>query len=330
MIKVRKREIDIAKGIGILLVVLCHVMSPVMENNKAMINVYRFVYTFHMPLFFFLAGLVSPVKKNDKRKQTQSKIERLVIPYFVWAIIYSPLKIVFANLARNNVQTPWWSLLLGNNPDGELWFLYILFLLSMVAIWILNEKNEKILFVLALVSTFFSPLFPSKYAFPGISLSFSCYQIGFYALGIYCGRSWADICNWIKSNIVWVVSLLISIFYGITVQVNGKEYWWLKSVAATASIIFIMALSLYLCKSNKKICRALDYLGSHSMEIYIIHAPILIIGRKVLPGYLGRNWGYVIVLAILAVVVSLIFDRCVLDRWLWMGRLLVGKKKKVQ
>lgn len=66
------------------------------------------------------------------------------------------------------------------------------------------------------------------------------------------------------------------------------------------------------------------------MEIYIIHAPILIIGRKVLPGYLGRNWGYVIVLAILAVVVSLIFDRCVLDRWLWMGRLLVGKKKKVQ
>lgn len=53
MIKVRKREIDIAKGIGILLVVLCHVMSPVMENNKAMINVYRFVYTFICRFSFF-------------------------------------------------------------------------------------------------------------------------------------------------------------------------------------------------------------------------------------------------------------------------------------
>lgn len=80
-----------------------------MKNNVIMNNVYGFIYTFHMPLFFFLAGVVAPINKKDKKKQTRSKIERLMIPYFAWAIIYSPLKIMFADLARNAVQIPWWS-----------------------------------------------------------------------------------------------------------------------------------------------------------------------------------------------------------------------------
>ena len=156
---------------------MCHTMSPVMKNSEIMTTLYRFVYTFHMPLFFFLAGIVAPLGKTDKWGQTKSKIERLMISYFVWAIIYWPLKIVFVDLARNNTRIPWWSLLLGNNPDGELWFLYVLFVLSLVTIWVVNEKTEKILLVIALILTFFSPLYPAKYAFPGISLSFSCYQV---------------------------------------------------------------------------------------------------------------------------------------------------------
>ena len=55
--------------------------------------------------------------------------------------------------------------------------LYVLFVLSLVTIWVVNEKTEKILLVIALILTFFSPLYPAKYAFPGISLSFSCYQV---------------------------------------------------------------------------------------------------------------------------------------------------------
>lgn len=322
----RRREIDTAKGIGILLVVLCHAISPVMKNNVIMNNVYGFIYTFHMPLFFFLAGVVAPINKKDKKKQTCSKIERLMIPYFAWAIIYSPLKIMFADLARNAVQIPWWSLLLGNNPDGELWFLYVLFLLSLVVIWCLNENNKRILLVLALIITFFSPLFSSKYAFPGISLSFSCYQIGFYALGIYCSARWEAACNWIQKKNVSLASFVICTLYGAMIQWGG--YWWIKSAVTIVSIIFLMSISIRLSKSNGKISGALDYLGCHSMEIYIIHAPILIIGRKVLPHYVGKNWGYVIVLTTLAVVLSLIIDKCILNRWQWMGRLLVGKKCK--
>ena len=47
----RIRYIDVARGIGILLVVAAH-------NDLALVSLllYRFIYSFHMPLFFFLSG----------------------------------------------------------------------------------------------------------------------------------------------------------------------------------------------------------------------------------------------------------------------------------
>lgn len=50
---------DIAKGIGIILVVIGHTMSPIMSGNEIMEEFYSILYVFHMPLFFLLAGLVS-------------------------------------------------------------------------------------------------------------------------------------------------------------------------------------------------------------------------------------------------------------------------------
>ena len=47
----RIEYIDIAKGIGILLVVMGH-------NDFALVSpfAYKLIYSFHMPLFFFLSG----------------------------------------------------------------------------------------------------------------------------------------------------------------------------------------------------------------------------------------------------------------------------------
>jgi fucose 4-O-acetylase-like acetyltransferase len=57
----KKRSIflDIARGVGIILVVIGHTMSPVMTGNAVMEAAYQILYVFHMPLFFFLAGLVA-------------------------------------------------------------------------------------------------------------------------------------------------------------------------------------------------------------------------------------------------------------------------------
>ena len=92
----RNSSFDITKGIGIILVIIGHTMSPIMSGNKAMEKFYSILYIFHMPLFFLLSGLVSRkliggisnqfILKADLIKQ---RAVRLMIPYFSWAIIYS-------------------------------------------------------------------------------------------------------------------------------------------------------------------------------------------------------------------------------------------------
>ena len=49
----RDKVIDVAKGIGIILVILAHVLKG--KN----IFVLEVIYYFHMPLFFFISGLLS-------------------------------------------------------------------------------------------------------------------------------------------------------------------------------------------------------------------------------------------------------------------------------
>ena len=62
--------VDIAKGIGIVLVLLGHAPRDSMRMQYPLIDfLYYFIYSFHMPLFFFLAGMIfghTQIKKPSK------------------------------------------------------------------------------------------------------------------------------------------------------------------------------------------------------------------------------------------------------------------------
>ena len=71
----RIEYIDILKGIGIILVVLGHV-----TKNEALSS---FIYAFHMPLFFYIAGMFL----RDKPGFTKSHARSLLIPYIFFGFI---------------------------------------------------------------------------------------------------------------------------------------------------------------------------------------------------------------------------------------------------
>ncbi len=73
----RKNWIDAAKGYGMILVILGHITeySPV-----GMI-----IYSFHMPLFFFLSGYLFSTKRSFGDFAC-NKTRRLIIPYFAYAV----------------------------------------------------------------------------------------------------------------------------------------------------------------------------------------------------------------------------------------------------
>lgn len=64
--KNRITSIDYAKGLAIICVVLGHVLYfCIYEQHTETSSLFSFIYSFHMPLFFFLSGLVVSVKAKS-------------------------------------------------------------------------------------------------------------------------------------------------------------------------------------------------------------------------------------------------------------------------
>lgn len=61
----RIEEVDISKGIGMVLVITGHLCVSASLRN--------FIYSFHMPLFFILSGIVYNIARTRARKAIQIK-----------------------------------------------------------------------------------------------------------------------------------------------------------------------------------------------------------------------------------------------------------------
>ena len=147
-------EINILKGIGILLVVLGHTETPLSTV----------IYTFHMPLFFLLSGYCFSITKYRNFKPfLLSRIKSLVVPYFSFSLIifalyianrylhfYAPLNIslrdAFIGIFVNMRSTKYYI---------SMWFLTCLFVAEILFYFIcrLSKSNMKLLAILLIISS---------------------------------------------------------------------------------------------------------------------------------------------------------------------------------
>lgn len=111
----RSQWVDVAKGVGIVCVIVGHACTGLLHD---------LIYSFHMPLFFFLSGFVHS-HAEDIVKIVGKRIVRLMVPYF----LYSSLIIVVCN----GFGRGWLSVisLRGVTPT---WFLSCLFMIEMAVI----------------------------------------------------------------------------------------------------------------------------------------------------------------------------------------------------
>lgn len=80
MNKQRENWVDIVKGIGIILVVMGHAGCPVLPHG--------IIYSFHMPLFFFLSGLfINRQCEKDFCTYVKKNFRSLLLPYFYFNIL---------------------------------------------------------------------------------------------------------------------------------------------------------------------------------------------------------------------------------------------------
>jgi len=94
----RQSAIDVARALGLLLVYYGHFVEQIMylKNPAAAVH-YKWIYSFHMILFFILSGWVKGARPGTLpvRKFVQSTLASRIAPYLFFSILLAALSLVF-------------------------------------------------------------------------------------------------------------------------------------------------------------------------------------------------------------------------------------------
>ncbi len=125
--------IDVARAVTMFCVVLAHILPPC--------NIRTFLYSFHVPAFFFLSGTVFS-SRDSFSKTLIKRFKSIMIPYYFFGLIAI---IAFLTLSRFIVSyelNPFWDylhgLIYGSVKTGKmhfnyhLWFLPVLFSMNII------------------------------------------------------------------------------------------------------------------------------------------------------------------------------------------------------
>ncbi|PFP26816.1 acyltransferase [Bacillus sp. AFS073361] len=113
----RSKYFDNAKFILIFLVVFGHLISPLKEEDGILFTLYTVIFLFHMPAFIFISGYFA--KGFKKKGYIVKSIKKILLPYFIFQIIYS----VYYYLNGQEASLEFDFL----HPHWSLWFLLSLF-----------------------------------------------------------------------------------------------------------------------------------------------------------------------------------------------------------
>ncbi len=264
--------IDVARGYGILLVVVGHVQRGLVKSGILVPTEFtRFldswIYAFHMPLFFLLSGLFLKISlQKGFAEFTAHKLRTIAYPYLLWSVLTVIVKAslgALVNRPRELSHLP--SILV--TPIEQFWFLYALFVLTMligglitvgVRLWLLAVVALVAYpAVLPFAASGWPPLDDTRhyaiYVMIGV-LAHGCVSIpvripratsvGLSALGFVCVALFATLTTFPGRDLVVPIVALIGI-------------------AAT--------IALAAATSATSVGTLMQYLGRHSLEIYVAH-----------------------------------------------------------
>lgn len=99
--------LDEVKGISIILIVLGHI---ILLNNPNGNWLCTYIYTFHVPIFFIISGILYSMRavdfsKIEKKEFVKKKINKLLYPYFTFSILTILYLIIEAIITKNSMTS---------------------------------------------------------------------------------------------------------------------------------------------------------------------------------------------------------------------------------
>lgn len=288
----RVRWLDKAKAIGIILVFYGHLLEVLyLQGHTAVFPQFQFIYAFHMPLFFVLAGFVASRRQESFAGYVSYRLKARLIPFLFFNLL-GLLCLMLVHVGHGGLQPTLYVnglvALAGGRPSFNFltWFLVCLFTVELFhfggrrylqTMW--SQVIAAILFLLVgwaitwFVSFQGTILLPKNFWY----LHEATVAYGFYLLGV-AGRQTAWIVGHGRRSLLFLAFLLCGLVavltYGrntgpfitpapvVLMAVSSHGHWlWFPVTAVAGSLLII-----FLCQLIPD-SRPLQYIGQNSLML---------------------------------------------------------------
>lgn len=287
--------VDILKGIAILLIVYGHI------TPGAVPFVTDWVSTFHIPLFFFVSGLLfNNIKYKDNfLRFFKNRAKGLVFPFFVFSIIvalgYNYVVKDYSGFIINLITFGW--------GGYALWFVPVLIMVEM-AFYPLSKMRPTMVLACILICAILSYVSSIKIGLVSNNMLLVFCGIWFYGIGNLC----RPFLIWTKKVsitycVICITGFLLSLLYLPICHILPS--WFINKIPSPIYYITplfaiggMVGISLFIERYfNRYIIIFLSTCGKYSLIILAFHQIICMIAQQ----YVSSK------VAILIMIISLIF-----------------------
>lgn len=280
LLRERRADIEAAKGLAILLVVFGHLVA---RQDPAGVEWYeplrRAVYAFHMPLFLYLSGLVAGQGYLHQPRAAlpglaRARAQRLLIPFFGIGVLIVLGKCAAAGLMHvDNAPSCLGTGLLalvwdtGNSPALSIWYLFVLFAVSLGSVAVLDGRAGRLRWMLAAALVLFWVPLPSYVYLDRVGMFAPFFLFG-AAAGFMSAR-WNDV---LDSIWPWAMGLFLVSLLAVAAYFSSPSVAAQKLRLLLVGTISLPAIHGWLrCFRFIPLQKAFLLLGRYSFMIYLFN-----------------------------------------------------------
>lgn len=295
--------VDALKGFTMMFVVMGHVLLGYTENNAfpdvnmSLQCIMEWIYTWHMPMFFFLSGItfkISLFLDDGRLKNThkwKNHILNLLIIYLFFDVSLCSLKIIFSAFVDNQIQ---WSQLIQSIllPSTLMWYLWVLIIYYFVFGLLLHKilKYKKGVFVFLIFFSLFA-----KYLFEYYDVLICIRNLLSNLLFFWIGINCKEILKIFEKRFTIFCCGMYCVCYAY-LMIFRQNYLsgfmpYLQVVLSLLNTMALIYVFLWIFKRiDKKYLICFVKVGKASLVIYLVHTYIVTMIKVVVLKCNYENW----------------------------------------
>ncbi len=317
----RNIQLDIVKGVAIILVMVGHILKFNIKNYENLF-LFNIIWSLQIPLFIIVSGYLSVYSGvdntwDDLGKSLKKKSIDYLLPCLVWTFIIK----VFI-LKQFNADLIYAIKLVSFNIDSGYWYLFVIYILGIIfqiSMFISNHFKNVLFKHFALIGSLLCWIMLITisawiYTPSFLGAKFILYYFLFYSLGFFIGNHHHIIVKWMtkKYDAFKEMAFFLAITIYTIIIVNTNLYLAADVIDNIMIRIVASVLGCYIVFyvvnkiNNESIKQTLSFVGKYTLELYLTHALFCKVFQSVNGGYeLFQLDGMIVFISTLAIMIIL-------------------------